>query len=374
MPTLYQNFQFLKAILLAIILFCFNKTLNAQDPSFSQAYNSPLYLNPAMAGTLDGMRINLHYRNQWTYVPGTFSTSSFAIDFNEPKMNAGIGFTAMNDIAGEGSLITNKVGFIYSYGDYIVKSQDITFNLALGGNLAQKSIDWSKLEFSDQFDPVYGKRYATNAVPPVSETTTFGNIDFGSYFKGKFRGRRNRAEYVWNGGFAVHSLLGLFDREPNESLLGLYSPLPTRFTIHGGLLAPIGYFSSDKGAFAYPHLVLRKQANLEEILAAVYAFRNPLLLGIGYHSRRTPVDWKNTNAMVIYAGYQHQMKRGFGFQFMYSYDLNTSGLSFSTYGSHEASLIFFFDGACLFGSTGKNGDTKESNCLKIRRKGFIPQF
>lgn len=51
----------------------------AQDPHFTQFYASPLYMNPAAAGsaTHDGAaaaRTIAQYRNQWSGLPGNFNT------------------------------------------------------------------------------------------------------------------------------------------------------------------------------------------------------------------------------------------------------------------------------------------------------------
>ena len=40
--------------------------IHAQDRHFSQFFNSPIQLNPALAGVIDGTyRVNLNYRDQW---------------------------------------------------------------------------------------------------------------------------------------------------------------------------------------------------------------------------------------------------------------------------------------------------------------------
>ena len=48
-----------------LLLFAYSENAFAQDPSFTQFYANPLYLNPAFAGTARCPRLNLNYRNQW---------------------------------------------------------------------------------------------------------------------------------------------------------------------------------------------------------------------------------------------------------------------------------------------------------------------
>ena len=53
----------------------------AQDLHYSQFYNSPLNTNPALIGIFNGdQRFNLSYRNQWKFVPVTWTTFSLAYD------------------------------------------------------------------------------------------------------------------------------------------------------------------------------------------------------------------------------------------------------------------------------------------------------
>src|SRR6195952_6065144 len=73
----------------------------AQDHMYSQFFNSPLYLNPALTGQFEGdLRMNLIYRNQFTSVPGSFNYITGSIDYNIPKFGGGIGFLFTRSTAG----------------------------------------------------------------------------------------------------------------------------------------------------------------------------------------------------------------------------------------------------------------------------------
>src|ERR1035437_9240949 len=70
-----SNLKYVKYILMkkiyAILLFaiCTGFTY-AQDIHFSQYYASPLTLNPALTGLVNGVfRASLNYRNQWFNIP-----------------------------------------------------------------------------------------------------------------------------------------------------------------------------------------------------------------------------------------------------------------------------------------------------------------
>src|SRR5437773_12412710 len=94
--------------LLAIIL-CIS-SLFAQDFHFSQFYNSPLTLNPALTGKMDGVfRLAVNYRNQWFTLTNTQTAyATYAGSFDAPinfgKNALGLGLVVVNDRAGEGVL------------------------------------------------------------------------------------------------------------------------------------------------------------------------------------------------------------------------------------------------------------------------------
>ena len=52
----------------------------AQDPTFTQFYANPLYLNPAFAGSNKCPRISMNYRNEWPQLTGNYVTYSLAYD------------------------------------------------------------------------------------------------------------------------------------------------------------------------------------------------------------------------------------------------------------------------------------------------------
>jgi len=109
--------QFIKLLGTLCLLLLFTNTANAQDPSFSQFYASPLYLNPAFAGAgPDGCpRATLNYRDQWPGIGRTYVTTSAAYDQHINALGGGLGILIMNDRSGDGNLMTNHASLIYSY-------------------------------------------------------------------------------------------------------------------------------------------------------------------------------------------------------------------------------------------------------------------
>ncbi|MEM9023599.1 MAG: type IX secretion system membrane protein PorP/SprF, partial [Bacteroidota bacterium] len=80
-------------------------TLSAQDMHFSQFNNSPMNLNPGLAGDFDGeYRFVLNQRRQWSSVTSNpFQTFGVSADAREPLdiENVGAGVSVYHDVAGD---------------------------------------------------------------------------------------------------------------------------------------------------------------------------------------------------------------------------------------------------------------------------------
>ncbi|MCB0529225.1 MAG: PorP/SprF family type IX secretion system membrane protein [Lewinellaceae bacterium] len=155
--------QVYKPVLSIVLLLATLGQMSAQDPRFSQYYASPWNLNPAMTGLFNGRwRVTANYRDQWSSFlsPVPFRTYSAAVDarFEVGRHDfAAVGIGAMHDEAGTARFMQNKaqVGAAFlkqlSGGRYKAKHY-----LSAGGQLGfgQNSIDWGRLWFSRQYDPV----------------------------------------------------------------------------------------------------------------------------------------------------------------------------------------------------------------------------
>src|SRR5476651_1241453 len=106
----------LKRLLVLYFVLFVGKSLHAQDHQYTQFFNSPLYLNPALNGQFDGtLRMNLIYRNQWTSLPGGPKYLSASIDYNMPRFGGGVGLLFTRGTEGPAYLVKNNVSGIYSY-------------------------------------------------------------------------------------------------------------------------------------------------------------------------------------------------------------------------------------------------------------------
>jgi len=282
--------------------------LFAQDPEFTQFYANPLYLNPAFAGTARCPRICLNYRNQWPGITGTFVTYSASYDQHIDGISGGVGFLFTNDRAGQATINTTNISGIYSYQLNITR--EFSMKVGLQATYAQKSVDWSKLNFGDMIDPRRGFVYNTTEVP---NETSITNVDFSAGLLGYSR------RYFF--GFAVHHIT-----EPDEGFLG-QSKLPMKYTGHAGAVIPIGGRYGDSGIS--PNVLYQKQGDFQQLNLGIYFNKGPLVGGAWY---------RNQDSFILLLGFQQDL-----FKFGYSYDVTVSKLTNATAGSHELSFQMQFE-------------------------------
>lgn len=159
---------------------CFASQVYAQDLHFSQFFNSPLTTNPANTGFLPDAdyRIGGNYRNQWSSVMTVpYKTSSLFADaqvFRDKLENGwlGIGGVILSDVAGSGSLRSNKVYGSLAYHQQLGLSSLLSAGFNIGW--ANKRIDATKLKFPDQFD---GKFFDNPVTDVILANTSVSYMD-----------------------------------------------------------------------------------------------------------------------------------------------------------------------------------------------------
>ena len=162
-PKFVKTFGTLVIAIATFFVVSMLNTARSQDPTFTQFYSNPVYLNPALAGASGCPRIALNYRNEWPQLTGNYVTYSAAYDTYAKNVSGGIGLIAMHDQQGEGTIQTSMIGGVYSYNLKVNRK----FSLMFGARAAyfQKFLDWDKLTFGDMIDPRRGFIYSTGDVP-----------------------------------------------------------------------------------------------------------------------------------------------------------------------------------------------------------------
>lgn len=300
--------KILKLFLILIIITsftCYKNVTFAQDAEFTQFYANSLYLNPAFTGAVRCPRFVINYRNQWPGA-GKYITYNFSYDQHIDKISGGIGLLVTRDVVGDGSLTTSSYGGIYSYQVPLTRKLSLKFGAQAA--FIQKSLNWNKLNFSDQLDDRTGFVYNTQEVPGGFVKNNF-DISAGAIAFSK--------QYFV--GFAAHHLT-----EPDEFLQQGPSPLPRKYTAHAGAVIPLERRGNNSSIS--PNVIFQKQQDFNQLNLGFYLTKGPLVGGFWY---------RNQNSFILLLGFQQEL-----FKFGYSYDITLNKFSSRTFGSHEISFAY----------------------------------
>ena len=192
-----------KGIVAILFITIVNVSVWGQDPSFSQFFSSPLNVNPALTANINGKwRFISNLRDQWVgpaspYATGTVSFDTRVLEKKIPETSTfGLGGMMMYDKALQGALKSTYISFNTSYNITIGEEDALQrLGIGIGGIYGSKRIDFSKLNFGEQFTG-YGfdtnlptaesalsnmKPYLSTSVGILySITTDNSNIDIGA--------------------------------------------------------------------------------------------------------------------------------------------------------------------------------------------------
>lgn len=331
----------MKKITLIIISCCFCMVkVNAQDIHFSQNYNTPLIINPALTGLFGGdQRAMLIYRNQWSSVAtpyntfgGSFDTRMFEKRHGNFALGTGLGI--YKDVAGDAKLGITNITLSLSAILQIADKQHVS--LGVQGGFEQRSLNNSALIWDSQYD---GSGY--NAALSSQETTNYdqgtsnGDINVGLAWIYS----ESSKTIVSNDVFSL-KLGGTYQHLTKQELDFGNTPdkLYSKLSFHGeSNISMKGSNTSFKPSFIY-----QKQGPSQEILLGTlirYTFghdskytglMNQTALLLGIHTRLG-------DALIPAVGYEIA-----NWTLMFSYDANISELSTASngVGGFEFTLIF----------------------------------
>lgn len=295
----------------------------AQDPQFTQYFASPLSLNPAYTGYLDGKyRLNTNLRQQWRSVGEPYNTASFSADVNLKAANylsedkLGVGLMAIRDESLEGVLKSNYIAASLSYHKSL--AEDGRHILGLGVQLARnfKSIDLNKLTFGTQFT---GSGFDRNI--PVNFDGSEENI---SYFDLNI-GLLYTSHRDWGNYYSGVS--GYHLTRPSETIFAdSDAPLRLRTTYHAG-----GTVHINDGLSLLVSGLHMKQGNMkDQMLGSAVSMqaglKHKIYLGLWYRAKE---------AVIPYIGLDYG-EYSFGF----NYGIPTPSIIAYKPQSIELSLIF----------------------------------
>jgi len=151
----------LKIPVLFLIAFLFLQILKAQDVHYSQMYNTPLYINPALTGNHNcDFRAGANFRQQAASFTVPFETYSAWGDgklypgFLNRRSWIGLGGYLYYDNAGDGELKKIQGMGFFSFSQGFNSDNSLYASLGIGLGVTNRSIDMTKLIFDNQWDPI----------------------------------------------------------------------------------------------------------------------------------------------------------------------------------------------------------------------------
>ncbi len=314
--------------LVIVLLLGYQVVMDAQDIHFSQFFNSPLNLNPALAGKFNGnTRVHANYRSQWSSVPVDYLSADVGIDFNfakAGKKNAlGLGALINYDKAGDLSLnMTGLNGFV-SYAIAISDNKSLTPGLNV--SFAQRQYEVGAVRSGNQWN---GVAYDPTIAPE------FVGADQASYFDVgvglNYRGQKHIRKFL-DVGVGLYHLI-----QPTDSFGDSASAEDVNRPMRLTLYAMLNQQLSNKLDLLVNVMHQRQEPYRETVLNAqgkIYMGKNldkALFLGLGY---RLQDAW--------YPMIGIEVGRLYG---AFSYDFNISDFDIATGGNGgpELTLRYIF--------------------------------
>ncbi len=319
----------------------------AQDWHYSQFYYSPLTLNPALTGNMDGTyRIGLNYTNQWAAItsPFVYSTPSIWADVTVFRgkysgNSLGMGLYVMDDKAGDGRLSTLNVMYSLAYHQTIDATGNFHISAGIQGGIMQRRIDQSKLYFANQFT---GSGFDNNILSNENIEPTHLNADIAA--GGAFSGMLSDYSRI-SFGFAVLHLA-----RPQDSFEGDDWRYYMSYNAHAE-----GTFGLQNKVYLFPAAYYHIQGPETEVEAGT-------AIGYNFSPNKRKVGtifyvggfYRLNDAAVATAGFLLK-----GLQCGLSYDITTSSLNTANAGNGA------FEIALKYGNTVVKHKMKKAYCPRF---------
>jgi type IX secretion system PorP/SprF family membrane protein len=295
------------------------QNLFAQDHLYSQFYDAPIYLNPALNGQFDGdFRMNLIYRSQWTALPGPLNYYTLSADLNLPMYNSGIGLMITKSTEGTAYLDKINVSSIYSYH---VEFENAQLSFGLQAGMTNRKVDEDKLVFLDQLGP-------GGIIPNGSSGSSALALNHRFFFD-------SGAGVNLVLGNVMVGLSGQHLNQPNESLTGGNSILPQRYNGYASYKIPLNPNFEDSPSII-PSVVFSTQAGVHTFSTGMQYKNGSLNIGLWYRG-----DGPQNDAMVLSLIFDIFGRDSGKTRFGISHDVTTSKINYSkTAGTTEGSLSY----------------------------------
>jgi len=307
-----------------------------QDLHFSQFYEAPLSLNPALCGAFNGGALaELNYKNQWSGVAGAsgFNTMSGMVSFHNLTTNwqnsyfsTAISFNS--DRVGAANIGNSSVYLTLATGVYLDEYSALSAGLQAGWNqysVNPGALQWGSQYVGGNYDPM-----AASGETGFRATASFADFSAGlnyNYAERPPNSASTENPFRVNGGIAVYHF-----NQPYVSYFASTNSsdkLSMRFVLHGQVF----YRFVESPVSLVPALIYFQQgsANMLDIgLKMRYAFSEKSRL-TGFYKNVVMdggISLRLGDAIIPTVGFQYE-----NYYMGVSYDVNLSKLATATTGN-----------------------------------------
>lgn len=303
----------MRKLLFHIAFFIFSATVaSGQDIHFSQFMYNPVQRAATEAGNFDGdIRISALHRRQWSSVSVPYRTFTVSADgklnaLNEKLKGFSAGLLISQDAAGDGNLSQLNGLLALCYSLRLDADSVHYFRLGFNGGFGQRSIDFQKLNFDNQFNGDIYNPLSPSGESPDNTSVTFPDFGIAAGWTGIFD------DVVFDAGFEINHL-----NKPDISFMNEGSTkLPPLMQITTSA-------AIDKQGKLYwlPALTFMQQEKFTEITGGVEGVLRINTNPVKRTSISGTVLFRNADAVIPgIALYYNKFRLGF------TYDVNVSGL------------------------------------------------
>ncbi len=328
-----------------VFVFIALTSLQAQDAHFTQYYQVPAYVNPALVGNFNGLfKVGMNYRDQWRPAIdrpyATFTAtgeSKFMVGKRDPDI-AALGIMFFSDQISKYDLNTTQIALTGSYHKLLDKKTKQYIGIGYQAAIFQKSLNYEDLTFGDQFNAIDAYSNETLELLPGN------NIGFFDMSLGIDYSYTSTSDREFNAGISVFHVTS-----PNISFFGkedfvdkdvnTEAFLDPRWSVHASYSLP----TSDAFSFQPRILYMSQDQHKMYVLSTLFTYKNPRSEGKKFYfgpglrfSNR--LNSTALEAVMLIVGYDFK-----GLNLGLSYDYNTSDLFNDRFGmsTFEISLNYF---------------------------------
>ena len=286
-----------KFILIISSLFISLLALGQQRSVLSQYRYNQLIINPAYAGHMNDLTVNLLHRNQWVNMEGAPVTNIASVHAGIKDKNSGFGLTFIDESIG----VHQSFALFGSYS-YKVKFETGTLSAGIQGGFNKLNSNFDQLNLQSQNDVVF---------------STFNNTFNPNFGVGLFYGNRH--------GYVGLSVPYVIENRVIRSVGRVTEAREARYYfLTGGYLFPL-----NKDMIFYPSALVRVQENspIGFDLNANVILQDVLNVGASYRSG---------DAVSLMC----TLTVNENFTFGYAYDYTVSNINNYTNDTHELMLIY----------------------------------